>query len=191
MAGERTHSQRNYGVTNRHPLLDGTLPFFLFAFYGTAFPPTAHPTSSIPSIMARRSATPSASAATTTATAPATASSAAAATTVSSAAATKATSSSSLSSSRTFDSVVHSLLQNYEKATPQRTKLLDAFMAFLLVVGALQFVYCVLAGNYVRRPTRRIDLWLPKPRLQPTANLARSPSTPSCPASRRPSDSLS
>lgn len=34
--------------------------------------------------------------------------------------------------------------------TPQRVKLLDAFMAFLIVVGVLQFVYCVLAGNYVR-----------------------------------------
>ena len=33
--------------------------------------------------------------------------------------------------------------------TPQRTKLIDAFMAFLMVVGGLQFVYCVVAGNYV------------------------------------------
>ncbi|KAG7292530.1 hypothetical protein NEMBOFW57_002565 [Staphylotrichum longicolle] len=32
--------------------------------------------------------------------------------------------------------------------TPQRTKLLDAFMAFLVAVGALQFLYCILAGNY-------------------------------------------
>lgn len=27
--------------------------------------------------------------------------------------------------------------------------LLDAFMAFLVLVGAVQFAYCVLAGNYV------------------------------------------
>ncbi len=27
--------------------------------------------------------------------------------------------------------------------------LLDAFMAWLVVVGAVQFLYCVLAGNYV------------------------------------------
>lgn len=33
--------------------------------------------------------------------------------------------------------------------TPQRVKLLDAFMAFLAVVGALQFVYCVIVGNFV------------------------------------------
>ena len=33
--------------------------------------------------------------------------------------------------------------------TPQRIKLIDVFMAFLVVVGGVQFVYCVLAGNYV------------------------------------------
>jgi hypothetical protein len=38
----------------------------------------------------------------------------------------------------------------YQKNTPQRTKLIDVFMAFLVVVGALQFLYCILAGNYVR-----------------------------------------
>ena len=40
-------------------------------------------------------------------------------------------------------------MAHYRDTTPQRTKLLDAFMAFLVAVGALQFVYCVLAGNYV------------------------------------------
>jgi oligosaccharyltransferase complex subunit epsilon len=38
---------------------------------------------------------------------------------------------------------------NYLDTTPQRTKLIDVFMAFLVVVGVLQFVYCVIAGNYV------------------------------------------
>ena len=42
------------------------------------------------------------------------------------------------------------MASHYVDTTPQRTKLLDAFMAFLVVVGGLQFVYCVLAGNYVR-----------------------------------------
>ncbi|EMC95269.1 hypothetical protein BAUCODRAFT_50729, partial [Baudoinia panamericana UAMH 10762] len=41
-----------------------------------------------------------------------------------------------------------SLWNNYVEKTPQRTKLIDAFMAFLMVVGGLQFVYCVIAGNY-------------------------------------------
>jgi oligosaccharyltransferase complex subunit epsilon len=40
--------------------------------------------------------------------------------------------------------------KNYLDTTPQRTKLIDVFMAFLVVVGVLQFVYCVLVGNYVR-----------------------------------------
>lgn len=38
----------------------------------------------------------------------------------------------------------------YVDETPQRTKLVDVFMVFLIVVGVLQFVYCVIAGNYVR-----------------------------------------
>ncbi|OJJ47705.1 hypothetical protein ASPZODRAFT_151162 [Penicilliopsis zonata CBS 506.65] len=36
----------------------------------------------------------------------------------------------------------------YLASTPQRTLLLDAFMFFLVLVGGVQFVYCVLAGNY-------------------------------------------
>ncbi|TVY88466.1 Dolichyl-diphosphooligosaccharide--protein glycosyltransferase subunit [Lachnellula willkommii] len=38
--------------------------------------------------------------------------------------------------------------ENYLDTTPQRTKLIDVFMSFLVVVGVLQFVYCVIAGNY-------------------------------------------
>jgi hypothetical protein len=37
--------------------------------------------------------------------------------------------------------------------TPQRVKLLDTFMAFLVVVGALQFLYVVIVGNFVRTTT--------------------------------------
>ena len=43
--------------------------------------------------------------------------------------------------------------QNYLDTTPQRTKLIDVFMGFLVVVGVLQFVYCVIAGNYVCYPS--------------------------------------
>lgn len=35
------------------------------------------------------------------------------------------------------------------RETPQRAKLVDAFMAFLVAVGGLQFLYVVLVGNYV------------------------------------------
>lgn len=37
----------------------------------------------------------------------------------------------------------------YVDETPQRVKLLDAFLVFLIAVGLLQFVYCVVAGNFV------------------------------------------
>lgn len=30
--------------------------------------------------------------------------------------------------------------------------LLDAFMGFLVLVGGVQFVYCVVGGNYVSLP---------------------------------------
>ena len=45
--------------------------------------------------------------------------------------------------------VLSSIWQKYVDETPQRTKLIDAFMAFLVVAGVLQFVYCVIVGNYV------------------------------------------
>ncbi|KAH8159065.1 hypothetical protein CIB48_g9179 [Xylaria polymorpha] len=62
--------------------------------------------------------------------------------------ATSTSTSSSSSSSRQIDKVALNIMQHYHKTTPQRTKLIDAFMAFLVIVGGLQFAYCVLAGNY-------------------------------------------
>ncbi|KAF2485358.1 DAD/Ost2, partial [Neohortaea acidophila] len=44
--------------------------------------------------------------------------------------------------------IVETIWQNYVDKTPQRVKLLDTFMAFLIVVGVLQFVYCVIGGNF-------------------------------------------
>ncbi|KAK6342685.1 oligosaccharyltransferase complex subunit epsilon [Orbilia javanica] len=44
--------------------------------------------------------------------------------------------------------VAGAIWEKYQKDTPQRTKLIDVFMGFLVAVGALQFVYCVVAGNY-------------------------------------------
>jgi hypothetical protein len=46
--------------------------------------------------------------------------------------------------------IVQGIWNNYLKKTPQRVKLLDSFMAFLVVVGALQFLYCLIVGNFVR-----------------------------------------
>ncbi|KAI0818255.1 defender against death DAD protein [Xylaria sp. FL0064] len=61
---------------------------------------------------------------------------------------TSSSASSSSSSSSQIDKIALNILQHYQKTTPQRTKLIDAFMAFLVIVGSLQFAYCVLAGNY-------------------------------------------
>merc|ERR1712000_650333 len=47
-----------------------------------------------------------------------------------------------------WDKVVLNIYDHYLTHTPQRTKLLDVFLGFLVVVGALQFLYCILAGNY-------------------------------------------
>ncbi|KAK1981437.1 DAD family-domain-containing protein [Colletotrichum cereale] len=54
------------------------------------------------------------------------------------------------SGAQNWDQVLGNLYNHYVKNTPQRTKLIDAFMAFLVVVGGLQFLYCVIAGNFVR-----------------------------------------
>ncbi|KAL8846338.1 MAG: hypothetical protein Q9221_008578 [Calogaya cf. arnoldii] len=58
------------------------------------------------------------------------------------------TSSSSQSSSNNPQVILQQLWSSYQRRTPQRVKLIDVFMGFLIVVGALQFVYCVLVGNY-------------------------------------------
>ncbi|RDA87327.1 hypothetical protein CP532_2641 [Ophiocordyceps camponoti-leonardi (nom. inval.)] len=47
-----------------------------------------------------------------------------------------------------WDAVLRNLQQHYVKETPQRTKLIDVFLAYLVFVGAVQFFYCVVAGNY-------------------------------------------
>ncbi|CAK7562887.1 MAG: oligosaccharyltransferase complex subunit epsilon [Sporothrix epigloea] len=95
--------------------------------------------------MARRSATPSAGVSTASAAAPVPATTTAS---TPAASAPKLMAATTPSSGNAVQDVIQTLLQNYQKATPQRTKLLDAFMAFLVAVGVLQFVYCVLAGNY-------------------------------------------
>ncbi|KAI4090534.1 MAG: hypothetical protein LQ344_004675 [Seirophora lacunosa] len=69
---------------------------------------------------------------------------------------TKPASASSRSSSSTTiaagsndaSAIAAALYNTYWDKTPQRVKLLDAFMAFLVVVGGLQFLYCVAVGNY-------------------------------------------
>ena len=52
-------------------------------------------------------------------------------------------------SKASYIQMIKSVWSYYLKNTPQRTRLIDLFMAFLMIVGALQMLYCVLAGNYV------------------------------------------
>ncbi|KAF2806960.1 defender against death DAD protein [Mytilinidion resinicola] len=61
--------------------------------------------------------------------------------------ATTTTSSKPLNANTAQD-IVQNVWDKYVQRTPQRVKLLDSFMAFLVAVGALQFVYCVIVGNY-------------------------------------------
>ncbi|KAI9805412.1 MAG: hypothetical protein M1825_000663 [Sarcosagium campestre] len=52
-------------------------------------------------------------------------------------------------SSNSPSAILLNLFTAYDSQTPQRVKLIDSFLAFLVGVGVLQFVYCCLAGNYV------------------------------------------
>lgn len=91
--------------------------------------------------------------------------------------------------------IVQSVWSKYVEKTPQRVKLLDCFMAFLAVVGALQFLYCLLVGNFVRSSMRPQPLALgpvsPSPRLgfwlSLTCTALYSPSMPFWLASVPPS----
>ncbi|KAF2739188.1 defender against death DAD protein [Polyplosphaeria fusca] len=58
--------------------------------------------------------------------------------------------SSSKSSGNALDAqeIVLGVWNKYVEKTPQRVKLLDCFMLFLAVVGALQFLYCIIVGNF-------------------------------------------
>ncbi|KAJ4343253.1 oligosaccharyltransferase complex subunit epsilon [Didymella glomerata] len=51
-------------------------------------------------------------------------------------------------SSNDAQDILQGVWNRYVEKTPQRTKLLDSFMLFLVVVGALQFLYVVLVGNF-------------------------------------------
>lgn len=59
------------------------------------------------------------------------------------------TSSSHVRNTQDLQQIGLGVWNNYIDNTPQRVKLLDAFLVFLMAVGLLQFVYCVVAGNFV------------------------------------------
>ncbi|KAJ1725376.1 Dolichyl-diphosphooligosaccharide-protein glycosyltransferase subunit dad1 [Coemansia erecta] len=43
---------------------------------------------------------------------------------------------------------LRSLVRRYTAQTPQRLRVIDAYMAFCVAVGVVQFVYCALAGSF-------------------------------------------
>ncbi|KAJ4355308.1 oligosaccharyltransferase complex subunit epsilon [Ascochyta clinopodiicola] len=51
-------------------------------------------------------------------------------------------------SSNDAQDILQGVWNRYVNNTTQRTKLLDSFMLFLVAVGALQFLYVVLVGNF-------------------------------------------
>jgi oligosaccharyltransferase complex subunit epsilon len=89
-------------------------------------------------------------------------------------------------SANDWNTIISNVVDNYQK-TPQRTKLIDVFLAFLVVVGIIQFVYCLLITDFVRQ-TSAIPLFGRLPFADPCAN---SPSTASFPASASPSPNSS
>jgi hypothetical protein len=48
-----------------------------------------------------------------------------------------------------FYKVVEKVITNYRDEATTRTKLIDGFLVFLVVLGVLQFVFCVLVGTFV------------------------------------------
>ncbi|KAG9665261.1 defender against death DAD protein, partial [Aureobasidium melanogenum] len=65
------------------------------------------------------------------------------------AASTKPTSTkSTVRNSTDAQEIALAVWDRYVQDTPQRVKLIDVFMTFLIFVGVLQFLYCVISGNY-------------------------------------------
>lgn len=50
--------------------------------------------------------------------------------------------------SSSLGSIVGNLLQAYSAETDKRTKIIDLYMACILLTGIVQFVYCALVGTF-------------------------------------------
>ncbi|CAO4362129.1 unnamed protein product [Caenorhabditis nigoni] len=44
--------------------------------------------------------------------------------------------------------VIAKLLDDYQKTTSSKLKIIDAYMTYILFTGILQFVYCLLVGTF-------------------------------------------
>ena len=45
-------------------------------------------------------------------------------------------------------SVLGRLWEEYRARTPQRLKLVDAYLAYIMATGIIQFLYCLLVGTF-------------------------------------------
>ncbi|KAK7881821.1 hypothetical protein WMY93_030230 [Mugilogobius chulae] len=45
-------------------------------------------------------------------------------------------------------SVISRFLEEYTTTTPTRLKVVDAYLLYILLTGALQFLYCLLVGTF-------------------------------------------
>ncbi|CAJ0592817.1 unnamed protein product [Cylicocyclus nassatus] len=44
--------------------------------------------------------------------------------------------------------VLKKLLDDYMKTTPERLKIIDAYMLYILLTGIIQFIYCLIVGTF-------------------------------------------
>ncbi|MBN3278638.1 DAD1 glycosyltransferase, partial [Polyodon spathula] len=45
-------------------------------------------------------------------------------------------------------SVISRFLNEYSTSTPNKLKLVDAYLLYILLTGAMQFLYCLLVGTF-------------------------------------------
>ncbi|CAN8002280.1 unnamed protein product [Ixodes hexagonus] len=50
--------------------------------------------------------------------------------------------------STSFWDVVKRFSEEYATSTPKRMKIIDAYLLYVLLTGAVQFVYCCIAGTF-------------------------------------------
>lgn len=51
-------------------------------------------------------------------------------------------------SSESLFSVLGRLWEEYQARTPQKLKLVDAYLAYIMATGIIQFLYCLLVGTF-------------------------------------------
>jgi len=49
-----------------------------------------------------------------------------------------------------WDQVPQTVWNHYVEETPQRIKLVDMFLVYLVIIGAIQFFNCAITGTFVR-----------------------------------------